>query len=125
MRSCGNSSALPSVLLRFMSTGARGGGAGVDRAPKDINMRSLPNMVSSIPLYWAFEPECEIPVSMWSFGPLVDPILQFQMEPCRCGDEGSKAVPWRSWLTTVVMSCSRFHSKSIYRSLSTGSPGEA
>ena len=45
-------------------------GAG-NRGPKeDINIRILPNSISGIPFYWALEPECEILMSMWSFGPL-------------------------------------------------------
>ena len=40
-------------------------------AQKDhINIRILPTMISGIPLYWALEPECEILMFMWSFGPL-------------------------------------------------------
>ena len=34
----------------------------------DKNMRILQKIISSIPLYGALEPECEILVFMWSFG---------------------------------------------------------
>ena len=40
-------------------------------AQKDhINIRIIHAMISGIPLYWALEPECQILMFMWSFGPL-------------------------------------------------------
>ena len=85
-----------------------------------VSTRTLQNMISGIPLYWAWQPECEILLFTWSFGPLGSTFRLFsrewgseQLEPA--GDAKLSASDRRTARLRAVLLAGKLHKEPALR----------